>query len=78
MSTAATQLLDLEYFGLMVAPDAALTAAPDPDDQHVWDLLAVFPNANLITGDRLLLQSNDFPGRILSPREFVERYLADA
>jgi putative PIN family toxin of toxin-antitoxin system len=58
---------------LVVAP-ATDVAAPDPGDQHLWDLLAAAPEAILVTGDRKLLESSDFPGRILSPREFVERY----
>lgn len=48
---------------------------PDADDQHLWDLLATAPEAGLVTGDKALLRSMDFPGRIVSPREIVERYL---
>ena len=50
---------------------------PDPRDQHLWDLLASEPRAVLVTGERVLLGSGHFPGRILSPRDFVERYLEE-
>ena len=64
----------IEACGHVVAPRPADAACPDPTDQHLWDLLAAVPGAILVTGDRKLLESTDFPGRILSPREFVERY----
>ena len=48
---------------------------PDRRDQHLWDLLATERQAILVTGEAALLDSNHFPGRILSPRDFVERYL---
>jgi predicted nucleic acid-binding protein len=66
----------VEELSQLVAP-AAGPACPDPTDQHLWDLLAGVPEAVLVTGERLLLSSGHFPGRILSPREFVERYLGE-
>ncbi len=57
-------------------PVAAVERSPDPTDQHLWDLLAAVPAAILVTGDKALLASDHFPGRILSPRQFVERDLA--
>lgn len=58
-------------------PPRAAQSCPDPHDQMLWDLLAAWPDAVLVTGERLLQQSDHFPGRILSPREFVETYLAE-
>ena len=49
---------------------------PDPADQHVWDLLAAGPDSVLVTGERKLLASHHFPGRLFSPRDFVDRFLA--
>ncbi len=57
-----------------VIPPSSALACPDPNDQHLWDLLASEPDAILVTGDRKLLDSTDFPGRILSPRQFVARH----
>jgi predicted nucleic acid-binding protein len=56
-------------------PHPAPQVCPDPTDQMLWDLLAERPEATLVTGERRLQQSDHFPGRVLSPRQFVERYL---
>jgi predicted nucleic acid-binding protein len=50
--------------------------APDPDDQMLWNLLHAVPGCFLVTGEKQLLAAEDFPGRVVSPREFIERYLA--
>ncbi len=70
-----TVLSDIEA-GAQIEARSAGPACPDPTDQHLWDLLASVPEAVLVTGERMLLSSGHFPGRILSPREFAERYLA--
>jgi putative PIN family toxin of toxin-antitoxin system len=75
--TAARLIAEVEQFGTVLAPDPSPLSAPDPGDQHLWDLLAAVSDAILVTGDRLLLESRDFPGRVLSPRQFVEMYLTD-
>ena len=46
-----------------------------PDDQHLWGLLAAEPEAVLVTGDKALLESEAFPGRIVNPRAFVDAHL---
>ncbi|MGB4862804.1 MAG: hypothetical protein WBO97_10105, partial [Tepidiformaceae bacterium] len=60
---------------LTLMPPKAIVQAPDPGDQHLWDLLAGYPEVVLVTGDPLLLASTDFPRRIYSPRQFVEQFL---
>ncbi len=65
----------LEANSIALSPARARAVAPDSKDQYLWDLLAGYPEAILVTGDGLLLASNDFPGRIVSPREFVGRHL---
>ncbi len=50
--------------------------APDPEDQHLWDLLFALPDAILVTGDRLLLAKPPEGTIVVSPREFMERYLS--
>jgi len=59
----------------VVEPPTARIASPDPDDQLLWDLLAFVGEAVPVSGDKLLCESGHFPGRILSPREFVDHYL---
>lgn len=48
-------------------PDDAEHPAPDPQDAHLWALMAGEPAAVLVTGDRLL-QDNPHPnGSVISP-----------
>ena len=35
---------------------AAAHGAPDPGDQHLWNLLAAYPRSQLVTGDQVLLK----------------------
>ncbi len=51
--------------------------APDSADRHLWALLAAFPGAVLITGDRLLIKEPPSPGSVISPRRFRDLYLPD-
>jgi len=67
-------LASIRALTTVIEPPPCGLPAPDPGDQHLWDLLAEVPDAVLVTGDTALRQSNHFPGRILTPREFVERY----
>lgn len=55
------------------APDTTAIFAPDPDDQHLWELLAALPDATLVTGDAALLRSGAFPGRVRTPRDVLAR-----
>ncbi len=68
-------LLDFIAGAALIAPGGLGPECPDPGDQHLWDLLAAGPNSILVTGDRKLLASQHFPGRILSPRDFVDSFL---
>lgn len=50
--------------------EAATTAfAPDPGDNHLWELLASWPEGRLVTGDRRLLDDPPRFGAVLTPRE---------
>ncbi len=53
----------------------ATTAAPDPGDDHLWALLASEPNAQLVTGDRLLLAKSPSGISVISPRGLVDSFL---
>lgn len=68
METVLTELA-LHAIVLTVAP---APPAPDPGDQHLWGLLAVRDDLVLITGDARLLESNDWPRRIRSPRQWLD------
>ncbi len=50
--------------------------APDSGDNHLWRLLAAQPESILVTGDKLLLNNPPAAHSAISPRSFVEVYLA--
>ena len=70
-----SMLTRLMECGLVIDPSPSPFVAPDPDDQIFWDLLESEPDAIFVTGDQALLTSTVFPGRITSPRLFVEQHL---
>ncbi len=45
--------------------------APDPGDNHLWQLLAARPEAGLITGDKLLLAHPPAKSQVLTPSEWL-------
>ena len=65
-------LTDIALNAIVVEPTPAGTSPPDPNDRHLWDLLAARPEAVLVTGDRKLLQEPPAGVSVLSPRGFVE------
>lgn len=46
--------------------------APDPGDQHLWDLLGSVPGGVLVTGDSMLLEGAPDGASVLSPRAWIE------
>lgn len=52
-------------------------AAPDPGDQHLWNLLADHDDVCLVTGDRVLLESRNAPAPVLTPAAFAAQVFAD-
>ena len=46
--------------------------APDPGDQHLWDLLAGAPGAVLVTGDKRLLENAPIHTSVVQPGTFIE------
>ncbi len=45
--------------------------APEPDDQHLGDLLASRDDLCLVTGDALLIRARNPPSPVLSPADFI-------
>ena len=68
-------LTHLALHGIVLAPVRA-SPAPDPGDQHVWDLLAAREDLVLITGDKLLQGNRAMQRRIFSAAAFVQRWLS--
>jgi len=48
--------------------------SPDPQDAHLWSLLASEPTAVLITGDRLLIENPRLQSSIISPATWAEHF----
>ena len=66
-------LTELALNGAMRTPRRSTEAAPDPGDQHLWDLLAWETGAVLVTGDRPLVENPPSFARVVSPRDFVSQ-----
>ena len=47
---------------------------PDPQDAHLWSLLASEPTAVLITGDRLLIENPRPQSSVISPGTWAEHF----
>jgi putative PIN family toxin of toxin-antitoxin system len=54
------------------APHGTNPGAPDPGDEHLWDLLCTADASVLVTGDQLLLEQPPAFASVISPRSFVE------
>jgi predicted nucleic acid-binding protein len=67
-------LVELAQHGIVLSPVPA-PPAPEPGDQHLWELLVAREDLFLITGDKRLQQDDVMGHRVLSPTTFVERWL---
>jgi len=68
-------LVDLTQHAIVLAP-VPTRSAPDPGDQHLWELLALRDDLVLVTGDKRLQRDRSMGSRILAPAAFVERWMA--
>lgn len=50
--------------------------APDLGDNHIWALLESQPHAQLVTGDKLLIDNPPSGAIVISPRNVLEMILA--
>jgi len=71
--TAIDSILETVTANAILRESAHATdAAPDPGDQHLWNLLAAVPGSVLVTGDALLLEQPPAVARVLSPKSFLD------
>ena len=54
---------------------ADIRDAPDPNDSHLWALLARHPQGLLVTGDHLLAENPPSGASVVSPRRFADGFL---
>ncbi|MBI3370914.1 MAG: putative toxin-antitoxin system toxin component, PIN family [Betaproteobacteria bacterium] len=66
-------LVGLVEHAIVLAPPPA-PRAPDPGDQHLWELLAARADLVLITGDKRLQKDRAMGPRIFSPAAFFTRW----
>jgi putative PIN family toxin of toxin-antitoxin system len=64
-------LTDLAQLAILLHPEPATMSAPDPGDQHLWDLLATRDDLVLVTGDARLLADAAMRGWVVLARDFV-------
>jgi predicted nucleic acid-binding protein len=65
-------MLVLAEHAIVLSPVATL-AAPDPGDQHLWELLAAHADTRLVTGDKLLMGAHRYASRVITAREFIRQ-----
>lgn len=68
-------LVNLAQHAVVLEPMRA-ARAPEPGDQHLWDLLAAREDLILVTGDKRLQRDRMMGTRVLSPDTFVKRWLS--
>ena len=68
-------LVGIVRHAIVIEPVSA-PPAPDPEDQMLWNLLAVRLDLVLVTGDRALLLDEGMSGRVVSPARFIEQRAA--
>lgn len=69
---ALAALAAVEVLSRVIVAGPASTTPPDPDDSHLWAILAADSAAILVTGDGPLLDAPFGPGRVITPRAAVE------
>lgn len=69
-----TILVELAQRAIFIEP-VRTAPAPDPGDQHLWELLAAREDSLLVTGDKKLQGDRAMRARILTPAVFVKRSL---
>lgn len=69
-------VVSLAQYAVVLTP-VPTTSAPDPGDQHVWELLAAMDGLRLVTGDKLLLKAPAKAELTMTPAAFVELWKQD-
>lgn len=64
-------LAEIIRSGIVRTPGRSVKSAPDPHDQHLWDLVGSEPGSALVTGDLELVKDPPAGAEVLSPRELV-------
>lgn len=66
-----TLMLTLAAHAIVLIP-VATQPAPDPGDQHLWELLAAHADTRLVTGDKLLMGRHAYASRVMTAQESMQ------
>jgi uncharacterized protein len=66
-----TLVAGLARHAVLIQTLPSAVVAPDPVDQHLWDLLAADLRVCLVIGDKLLQNDASMAGRVISPADAV-------
>lgn len=66
-----TLMLTLAAHAIVLVP-VATQPAPDPGDQHLWELLAAHADTRLVTGDKLLMGRHAYASRVMTAQESMQ------
>jgi putative PIN family toxin of toxin-antitoxin system len=66
-----TVLAALAEFAIVLEPGPG-RAAPDPNDQMLWDLLATRSDIDWVTGDQRLFDNSAYAQRLITPRAYAD------
>ena len=72
-----TLVTTLAEHAILIAPGSG-PPAPDPGDQHVWDLLAADAALVLVTGDKRLLNALPRHATVITAQTLVARWDGEA
>jgi putative PIN family toxin of toxin-antitoxin system len=72
-----TVVTTLAEHAMLVAPGSG-PPAPDPGDQHVWNLLAADAALVLVTGDKRLLNAPSHRARVITAQDLAARWGSEA
>lgn len=67
-----TLLTELAQHAIVLEPPATAARAPDPGDQHLWDLLHLRADLLLVTGDLRLHDATGLRQRVVLPAAFAD------
>jgi putative PIN family toxin of toxin-antitoxin system len=67
-------LTDIVANAVIREPATTSESAPEPGDQHLWNLIASEPGTVLVTGDQRLLSRPPKGSSVLSPATFLEHF----
>lgn len=70
---ALAALAAVEVLTRMISAPSSQKLPPDPNDSHLWAILAADSETVLVTGDTPLLDAPFAPSRVITPRHAVER-----